>query len=132
MEVIILQFDNASPIYKQIIEDFKKKMIRGELKRGDKILSQREYAQMATVNPNTVQRAYREMESMNLVETLRGQGTFVCVTPEQLADLKKEMATSLLDSFVTEMRSLSYSDEEMLEMLKEYMNYKEGENLDRV
>ncbi|NLB88855.1 MAG: GntR family transcriptional regulator [Syntrophomonadaceae bacterium] len=122
-----MQFDNASPIYKQIIEDFKKKMIRGELKKGDKILSQREYAQMATVNPNTVQRAYREMESMNLVETLRGQGTFVCVTPEQLVELKKEMATGLLESFITEMRSLDYSDVEILGMLKGYLDYKEGD-----
>lgn len=126
-----MQFDNASPIYKQIIEDFKKKMIRGELKRGDKILSQREYAQMATVNPNTVQRAYREMETMNLVETLRGQGTFVCVTPEQLTEMKKEMAASLLASFITEMRSLDYSDEDILEQLKEYLN-KEGDSIDRV
>lgn len=126
-----MQFDNASPIYKQIIENFKKKMIRGELKRGDKILSQREYAQMATVNPNTVQRAYREMETMNLVETLRGQGTFVCVTPEQLTEMKKEMAASLLASFITEMRSLDYSDEDILEQLKEYLN-KEGDSIDRV
>lgn len=101
-------------------------MIRGELEMGDKILSQREYAQVATVNPNTVQRAYREMENLNLVETLRGQGTFVSVSAEVLADLKEEMAQNLLDSFITEMRSLNYSSEEILGRLREEMQKKGG------
>ncbi len=125
-----MEFDVSQPIYKQIIDDFKKKMIRGELKYGDKILSQREYAGAATINPNTVQRAYREMESMNLVETLRGQGTFVSISDAMLKEIKDEMAKHLLNLFITEMRSLSYSDEEMLKMLKEEM--KEGKDSDRV
>jgi GntR family transcriptional regulator len=70
----MMDFDTAQPIYRQIIDDYKKKLIRGELKGGDRIPSQREYADMVKVNPNTVQRAYREMEAMKMVETVRGQG----------------------------------------------------------
>lgn len=112
-----MAFDMTQPIYKQIIEDFKKKMIRGELKMGDKILSQREYALKAAINPNTVQRAYREMENMQLVETLRGQGTFVSVSEEMLLDIKKETADKLLADFTSEMASLGFKREEMIAML---------------
>ncbi len=118
-------FDPAMPIYIQIMEDFKKKMIRGELKTGDKILSQREYAKLVKVNPNTVQRAYREMEMLNLVETLRGQGTFVSVTSAKLGEIKKEMAQDFLNTFISEMKDLNYSNEEIINLLKEA--FKEGE-----
>lgn len=114
-----MDFNASQPIYKQIIDDFKKKLIRGELKQGDKIASQREYAEKARINPNTVQRAYREMESMNMVETLRGQGTFISISGDRLEDIKKEMAVNLVDYFIGEMESLGYSLESMLEILKE-------------
>lgn len=112
-----MDFDTTQPIYKQIMEEFKKKMIRGELKTGDKILSQREYAQHATINPNTVQRAYREMENIQLVETLRGQGTFVSVSEKMLDDIKKEMAKKVLNTFIFEMKSLGFSSDEICKMI---------------
>lgn len=114
-----MEFNASQPIYKQIIDDFKKRLIRRELKAGDKIPSQREYAEKARINPNTVQRAYREMESMNMVETLRGQGTFISISGENLQDIKMEMAVNLVDNFISEMESLGYSAEAMLEILKE-------------
>ena len=98
-----MEFNNSKPIYLQIIDEVKKQLIRGELKIGDKIISHRESAQKMKVNPNTVQRAYREMEMMNLVETLRGQGTFICNRPEMLEEIKEEMAEKIMRSFLKEM-----------------------------
>lgn len=123
-----MNFDAAQPIYRQIIDDFKKKMIRGELKHGDRIPSQREYAEMAQVNPNTVQRAYREMEAMHMVETLRGQGTFVSIDQEMLARMKEEMAQSILNYFISEMNALGYQPSDLIRMLEEYMQAKEAED----
>jgi GntR family transcriptional regulator len=123
-----VNFDAAQPIYRQIIDDFKKKMIRGELKNGDRIPSQREYAEMARVNPNTVQRAYREMEAMHMVETLRGQGTFVSADQEMLARMKEEMAQSILNYFISEMNALGYQPSDLIRMLEEYMQAKEAED----
>lgn len=123
-----MDFDTTQPIYKQIMEEFKKKMIRGELKTGDKILSQREYAGHAAINPNTVQRAYREMENIQLVETLRGQGTFVSVSEQMLDDIKREMAKKLLNTFIYEMKSLGFSSDEICKMITEQV--KEGNNND--
>lgn len=120
-----MEFNDAYPIYRQIIDDFKKKIVRGELKPGDKVPSQREYALKARVNPNTVQRAYREMEVMRMVETQRGQGTFVSVTPETVSALREEMAGRLLQSFISEMRSLGFNDQEMVEMVKRYQQHSE-------
>lgn len=124
-----MNFDTAQPIYRQIIDDFRKKMIRGELKNGDRIPSQREYAEMARVNPNTVQRAYREMEAMHMVETLRGQGTFVSADEAMLASMKEDMAQSILNHFVAEMNALGYRDRDLIKILEDYLQIKEGEDL---
>ncbi len=128
-----MEFNTSQPIYKQIIDDFKKKLIRGELKEGDKIPSQREYAEQVRVNPNTVQRAYREMESMNMVETLRGQGTFISISADRLEEIKMEMAVNLVDYFISEMESLGYSQKDMFRILKqEQSSGKESADNDRV
>lgn len=122
-----MEFNASQPIYKQIIDDFKKKLIRSELKEGDKIPSQREYAEQVRVNPNTVQRAYREMESMNMVETLRGQGTYISISADRLEEIKMEMAVNLIDYFISEMASLGYSREDMFKILEQEQSRREGE-----
>ena len=128
-----MEFNASQPIYKQIIDDFKKKLIRGELKEGDKIPSQREYAEQVRVNPNTVQRAYREMESMNMVETLRGQVNFISISADRLEEIKMEMAVNLVDYFISEMESLGYSKKDMFRILKqEQSSGKESADNDRV
>lgn len=125
-----MDFDLARPIYQQIIDDYKKMMIRGELRQGDKIPSQREYAEKIKTNPNTVQRAYREMENMHLVETLRGQGTFVCIDAEQLDVIRNEMAISVLELCVDEMRALGFEDREIGERLEQVLTNKKEAAID--
>jgi len=114
-----MKFDSSRPIYRQIIDSYKKQLIRGELKMGDKILSQREYAEQARINPNTVQRAYREMEALQMVETQRGQGTFIIAAEPMLTEIKLEMARDVLEYFVGEMKSLGYTCAQMISMLEE-------------
>lgn len=114
-----MNFNATQPIYQQIIDDFRKRLIRGELQKGDRIPSQREYAEMARVNPNTVQRAYREMENMEIVQTLRGQGTYISISPERLAQIKQETAGGVLSYFIDEMKSLGYSGVDMVQLLQE-------------
>ena len=109
-----LDFDPSKPIYQQIIDEFKRAVARGDLKPGEKIPAQREMAQMAGVNPNTVQRAYREMEQMGIVETLRGQGTFIRQDLTALTSIREEMAQLAVDKFVEEMRGLGFGDWDIL------------------
>lgn len=114
-----LKLDQNSPIYQQIIDEFKRSIARGDLKPGDRIPSQRELAMMAQVNPNTVQRAYREMEQARITQTLRGQGTFVCDDPELVPRIRREMASRALFAFVQEMRALRFDREETVELVRE-------------
>lgn len=114
-----LDFSSSRPIYSQIIHEFSKAVARGELAPGDRIPSQRELAEQAKVNPNTVQRAYREMEQMQLTETLRGQGTFITKDPDLLHKLRSELANQAVRAFLDEMSSLGLKAEDVARIVNE-------------
>lgn len=119
-----MNFDSSIPIYSQIMDLYKKEILKGELKKGDKILSQREFAKKYKVNPNTVQRAYREMEAMGLVEMVRGQGTFVCIDENMLNMMRLERAERVLEIFIEEMKTLGHDKKEVLGLVEKY--WKDG------
>lgn len=101
-----LDFGSTRPIYLQIIDEVKRAVARGDLQPGDRLPSQRELAELARVNPNTVQRAFREMEVTGLVETVRGQGTFLRNDPGLVQEVRLEMAQMAVAQFVGEMQRL--------------------------
>ena len=84
-----MEYNTASPIYLQVINELKKRMVKGELKPGEKMPSNRELAILFKVNQNTAARIYREMESMGLCYTKRGIGTFVSEEDDMISGLKK-------------------------------------------
>jgi GntR family transcriptional regulator len=104
-----INIDVSMPIYQQIIDEIKRAVARGDLKPGDKLPSHREMAGEIKVNPNTVQRAYREMEQGKLVATLRGHGTFINDDPMLIDKIRREMADSSVSSFVREMMALGFT-----------------------
>ena len=113
-----IDFDRSRPIYQQIIEEIKKMIVRGELQPGNKLHSQRKMAQKMDVNPNTVQRAYREMERKNLIETKRGRGTFIIDDREVVQNCKREMVNQAVMNFLEEMVALDLETEEIIKELK--------------
>ncbi len=113
-----IDFNAAYPIYEQLIEEIKKQIVRGELKAGDKLPSQRKLARRIDVNPNTVQRAYREMEQRGLVETRRGRGTFIKDNDQVMIEIKKEMAESAVANFIEQMLSLGFDKEKILKKVE--------------
>jgi GntR family transcriptional regulator len=123
-----LNFNSPKPIYSQMVDEVKKALARGELMPGDKIPSHKERAQMSQVNPNTVQRAYQEMEREGLTETLRGQGTFIRNYPTMLQHIRSEMAQTAVQQFIEEMRGLGIDSGEMERILSDQLNkeIKEG------
>ncbi|HZK18876.1 MAG TPA: GntR family transcriptional regulator [Clostridia bacterium] len=80
---------SSTPIYRQLIHEIKEAVLRGILRPGDKLPSVRELAVTLTVNPNTIQKSYRELERQRVIETLRGKGTFVCEQYEPRKDREK-------------------------------------------
>ena len=120
-----IDFDAAYPIYEQVIEEIKKEIVRGGLKPGAKLPSQRQLARKIDVNPNTVQRAYREMEQRGLVETKRGRGTFIKDDDQVMIEIKKEMAQTAVIDFIDEMISLGFKRENILEKVESNLKGRE-------
>jgi len=72
-----IELTNKKSIYEQIMDGFKGMIIRGELKPGEKIPSVRDLSERLTVNPNTVQKAYRALEQQGWINSVTGRGNFV-------------------------------------------------------
>lgn len=77
MRILAWQFSNEKPIYVQVSDQIVSNILTGVYKQGEKLPSVREFAGIAAVNPNTVQRALSELESVGLIETQRNTGKFV-------------------------------------------------------
>ncbi|MGR6897258.1 GntR family transcriptional regulator [Rummeliibacillus sp. BSL5] len=115
------EFQASKPIYIQIADHLSSQIVRREIKPGEKLPSVREMAIVSGVNPNTVQRTYSEMERMGIVETKRGQGTFVIQNEEIVDSLKTQLQREIIDRFVQSMRGLGLSEEDITEGLKQYL-----------
>jgi GntR family transcriptional regulator len=111
--------DLSQPLYEQILEQIRSSVARGEIGLGEKIPSVRELAISLKVNPNTVMRAYQELERDGLTEKRRGQGTFITNSEGQVKEFIVELAKRYRDEYKTKMQSLGYSEQEMLAWLKE-------------
>ena len=85
----MLQLDLKSrkSIYEQVMDQLKEQIMTGQMATGEKLPSVRELSKSITVNPNTVQKAYRELERQGYVYTTSGVGTFVADHSEIHADL---------------------------------------------
>lgn len=77
---------SSTPIYEQIIQKIKELCLRSIMKPGDKLPSVREMASLIIANPNTVSKAYKELEREGIIETLRGRGTFISETAKMSLD----------------------------------------------
>lgn len=101
-------FDANIPIYVQIIQNIKEKIVTGSLVPGDKLPSVREHSESLSVNPNTVQRSYQELEREGVTETRRGMGTYIVENDNLIETLRKEMAETLLTQFIAGMQALGF------------------------
>ena len=112
-----MKFNDNLPIYIQIMDYIKRNIIVGEFKREEKLPSVRELSSKLKVNPNTIQRAYQELEREDLVFTQRGMGTFVTDDVEKLANLKVNIAYDLVTEFIENMKSLDFNNKEILNLI---------------
>ncbi|PIK32273.1 GntR family transcriptional regulator [Bacillus siamensis] len=122
------EFQSSKPIYLQIADRVYYRLIRNELSPGDKLPSVREMAVQMKVNPNTIQRTYSEMERLGIVETRRGQGTFIAERPDLKEELKDRLTKDVFKRFIQEMAELGLSPEEMLNGIKQYAEEADDES----
>ena len=115
------EFHATKPIYLQVADRICYSIVRGEIKSGEKLPSVREMAIQTGVNPNTIQRTYAEIERDGIVETKRGQGTFVKNDPSLIASLRVRIQTEIMETFVENMREIGLSKSEMLTAVQAFL-----------
>ena len=120
------KFRSDLPIYSQLVEQIKLGIVSGNLLPGERLMSVRDMATEAGVNPNTMQRALQELERDGMVYSQRTAGRFVTENMQVSERAKKKFAEEQIRSFLEAMKKLGYQWEEILALLKE----KEEENGD--
>ena len=120
------KFRSDLPIYSQLVEQIKLGIVSGNLLPGERLMSVRDMATEAGVNPNTMQRALQELERDGMVYSQRTAGRFVTENMQVIERAKKKFAEEQIRSFLEAMKKLGYQWEEILALLKE----KEEENGD--
>lgn len=111
------------PIYIQLIEQIKKATASGLLVSGEQMPSVRELALQLTVNPNTIAKAYQELEREGIIETLRGRGTFVAQIMNVLGPEEKRKALSkAVQNLLIEAHHLQATKEELEDVFREELN----------
>ena len=98
------KLDNDRPIYAQIVERIQLQIVSGIYKPGDKLPSVRELAAVAGVNPNTMQKAFGELERSGLIITQRTSGRIVTENEHMITEIKKELAKEHVERFLEKMR----------------------------
>lgn len=109
--------DNNKPVYTQLIEQLKFKIISGDIKAGEKIDSVRSLAEEAQVNPNTMQKALVELERQGLVYSKRTSGRFVTDNDEKIKSIKREVANEEIQRLNNILKKLGYMEEEIIELV---------------
>ena len=123
--MIQINYRDSRPLYEQIKEKIRRLITTGVLTADEKLPSVRELAAQLAINPNTIQRAYRELESDGYIYRVSGRGTFVAEIPEENAPRKKELMASLED-IVTELLFLSVTEEELTSRIHDLASRKGG------
>lgn len=115
------KFSSDKPVYLQISDRIVKKVLSGEYKAGEQIPSVRQIALEAAVNPNTVQHAFAELENEGLIISKGTLGRFVTEDEQIVASCRRKMAEQLVREFSKNMKELSITKEQAINMIEEVM-----------
>ncbi|GAB2543770.1 GntR family transcriptional regulator [Gracilibacillus alcaliphilus] len=113
------QFQQNKPIYLQVMDQLIQEIVSRQRKPGEKLPSVRELAIATSVNPNTIQRVYRELEQRHITETKRGQGTFVTEDRALITTIREELKQQYVNDFVHDMEALGFSKQEIIASIQE-------------
>jgi len=116
---------SALPIYLQIIDQIRRQVAAGVLAPGDQLPSVRELAARLLINPNTAARVYRDLERDGLLETRRGQGTYIASNASALAESERtRIVRESMKQVIQEARAFGLSDEAILEAFREALEHR--------
>ncbi len=119
---IFINTSSGVPIYRQIVQQIENGFAGGLLSPGDQLPTVREVALDLTINPNTVARAYRELESSGIIESVQGRGTFVSGTvPHLSGKVREKMIKDKLEEIIREAHQLNINLSKVEELLREVL-----------
>lgn len=119
-----LELNNREPIYMQVITHFKQQMATGALKAGEEVPSRRELAVMLNINPNTVQKAYKEMEDLGLIKTERNFPSTITQDEQVLQSIRMQLINEATTAYIETMKKINVPVEEVVRAVKE--SYAQG------
>ncbi|MGL4738443.1 MAG: GntR family transcriptional regulator [Cellulosilyticaceae bacterium] len=114
-----IEFDSNEPIYLQIVALIRRGIALGEIHPGDKLPSVREMSTRLGVNPNTMQRAYGELERLEITYTKRGMGSFVSEMQQAPDRMQEDMGRQLAQKFLGDMKAIGIGKKEAMGILEE-------------
>jgi len=116
-----VKFNNRDPVYIQVIQYFKEQIAKGIFEPGQEIPSRRELANRLKINPNTAQRAYKEMEEQGLIYTEGNLPSRITKDEQVLKMVREELILEAVSTFIHSVRSINVPLEEVLNLVeKEY------------
>ena len=115
----LLDLHRGVPVYRQIIDQVRGAIASGSLKAGDQLPTMRQLAVDLAINPNTVVRAYRELELGGLLETHQGTGTFISTQKMKRADAERErQLTQIVGDCVSRAGAAGFTLDDLIEELR--------------
>lgn len=121
--------DSDRPIYAQLMERIQMQIVSGYYPPGGRLPSVRELASMAAVNPNTMQKAFAELERSGLIVTQRTNGRTVTEDEGVIRELKRGLAGEHVKVFFTRMHELGFTKKDVMELIEDGYS-DEGRNTD--
>ena len=118
------EFQDHLPIYAQLMDTLKRRIVTGRYLPGEKLPSVRELAAEAGINPNTVQRAFSELEREGLIYTQRATGKYVTENEADINSAREALARTQVADFLRAMQSLGFSVGDVIVLLQ---SFKESE-----
>ncbi len=119
--MVHLDYRDVRPIYAQIADGFRSQITSRVLQPGEKLPSVRELAVQLSINPNTIQRSYRQLEAEGWIATVPGKGCFVCGLPEYSAEQRQELLIAF-DKSVAALLQIGATREELIDRIKKEGN----------
>lgn len=123
-----LVLNDRSPIYLQIVRFVQRGIISGAIQNQEELPSRRVLSSLLSVNPNTVQRAYKIMEDEGLIESRTGAKSCISITEDQLVRIRKQLVTEEIRSAITIFKQMGLSRQETLDQINALWDIAGGKN----
>ncbi|SET17757.1 transcriptional regulator, GntR family [Natronincola peptidivorans] len=123
--MIQLDLKDRRPLYEQIKEKTKLLIIRKVLKANEKIPSVRELAQSLTINPNTIQKAYKDLEAEGFIYSVQGKGSFVAPIEDSINSVRQDELLKELGKVIAELRYMEVSKSQLIDYIDAIYKKKE-------